>query len=57
MNMKPNIQDAIKVAQKYGIDISLLKESLSWTPSQRFQHHQDALNFIEKNKKAKKNQK
>lgn len=50
MKIKP--KDAIQSAIEYGIDVTLLYETLSQTPTERIEHHQGFLEDIEELRKA-----
>jgi hypothetical protein len=43
---------ALQKAMEEGIDISLLYERLSWSPTERIERHQRALEFAEKLREA-----
>lgn len=46
------LKGTIKEAVEFGIDISLLKERLRWTPTQRLQRHFEGLAFALELKKV-----
>ena len=41
-------------AERYGIDLSLLRERLRWTPTERLERHQAALALAQALRHAKK---
>ena len=43
---------ALQRAVEDGVDLTLLVESLSWTPTERFRRHQQAAAFFEEVRKA-----
>lgn len=45
---------ALEKAEKEGIDLSLLYERLSWSPTERIRRHQQILSFAEKLREAGK---
>jgi serine/threonine protein kinase len=40
-------KEALAKAEEYGVDISLLRERLRWTPTERIERHQAALTLAE----------
>ena len=50
---KNKTNDAIQTAIEYGIDITLLYEALSLTPTERLEQHQNMLEFVEELKRAR----
>jgi hypothetical protein len=45
---------ALQRAVEEGIDLSLLYERLSWSPTERIERHRQALDFVNKLKEARK---
>ena len=54
MKKECNHEDAIKKAEEYGVDITLLYEGLSRTPGERMEWHQRLLEAAEELRKAGK---
>ena len=46
--MKKRLPRALQKAVEEGVDISLLYERLSWSPTERIEKHQRALEFAER---------
>ncbi|MBM4296176.1 MAG: hypothetical protein FJ143_00375 [Deltaproteobacteria bacterium] len=49
---KEDLPLALKNAQAYGIDLTLLYERLSWTPTERIEKHSQNLEFANELRKA-----
>jgi hypothetical protein len=47
-------KDPVRAAEKFGIDISAIKDNLRRSPAERIRRHQIALNSIEKLRRAKR---
>lgn len=41
-------------AEQDGVDLSMLRERLQWTPTERLQRHQEALSLVETLRNAKR---
>jgi len=56
MDKNEKLTPALKKAQEYGIDLTLLYERLSWTPTERIEKNLQMLDFaIELRKAGEKN--
>lgn len=49
---KEDLPLALKNAQEYGIDLTLLFERLRWTPTERIARHSQTLEFADELRKA-----
>lgn len=49
---RPKVRDPIRAAAEYGIDITLLRERLMLTPSQRLEKHRQMFEFVEELQRA-----
>ena len=47
-------QEILAWAEEYGIDLSMLRERLHWTPTERLERHQAALALAEGLRNAKR---
>ena len=45
-------EEMMKRAREYGVDLSMLRERLRWTPTQRLEHHQSALELVTELRRA-----
>jgi len=52
MGQSDKLTPALKKAQEEGIDLSLLYERLSWTPTERLEKHLQKLEFANELRKA-----
>ena len=52
MRYNAAVDDALVRAEVYGIDLSLLRENLRLTPTERLQRHEQALELAEAFRKA-----
>ncbi|HEY2990812.1 MAG TPA: hypothetical protein VGL11_24080 [Candidatus Binatia bacterium] len=52
MARSEKLTPALKKAQEHGIDLSLLYERLSWTPTERIEKHLQMLEFANELRKA-----
>ena len=52
MERSEKLTPALKKAQEEGIDLTLLYERLSWTPSERIEKHLQTLEFANELRKA-----
>jgi hypothetical protein len=52
MERSEKLTPALKKAQEHGIDLSLLYERLSWTPTDRLKRNYDAAETFEEFRKA-----
>jgi hypothetical protein len=52
MKRREELTPALKKAQEEGIDLTLLYERLSWTPTERIERHLQALEFANELRKA-----
>jgi hypothetical protein len=52
MERSEKIDARIESAQEHGIDLTLLYERLSWTPTERLEKHFQLLEFANKLRKA-----
>ena len=52
MEREEKLSPALKKAQEEGIDITLLYERLSWTPTERIERHLRMLEFANELRKA-----
>ena len=50
---EPPAPDAVREAEEYGIDISLLRANLLLTPAERMRRHQIALDRMRRLQKAR----
>lgn len=50
--LTPKVKDPVRAAAEYGIDITLLRDRLMLTPTQRLEKHQQMLEFVEELQKA-----
>ena len=47
-------EEILADAEQYGVDLSMLRERLRWTPTERLERHQMALGLIEALRNAKR---
>ena len=52
MQPTPSAPDILAWAEQDGVDLSMLRERLRLTPTERLQHHQAALELVETLKEA-----
>jgi hypothetical protein len=52
--MKKRLSAALQRAVEEGIDVSLLYERLSWSPTERIERHRQAIEFAKKLREAGK---
>jgi hypothetical protein len=52
MKRNENLTPALKKAQNEGVDLTLLRERLSWTPSERLKRNYETAEAFEELKKA-----
>ena len=52
MEQSDKLTPALKKAQEQGIDLTLLYERLSWTPTERIEKHLQMLEFANELRKA-----
>ena len=52
MERDAELTPALKEAQEHGIDLTLLYERLSWTPTERIEKHLQMLEFADELRKA-----
>jgi hypothetical protein len=53
MSANSSAREILVRAEQYGIDLSLLRERLHWTPTERIERHQAALALAEALRHAK----
>ena len=54
MPSHPSPTEILAWAEQDGVDLSLLRERLQWTPTERLQRHQAALALVEALRHAKR---
>lgn len=52
--MEKKLPRTLQRAEEEGIDVSLLYERLSWSPTERIERHRQALEFAERLREAGK---